>query len=60
MTTIGPRRPEMESVEEYIDRIVRSAGRPNPEQLDRLVTLLRSGRDHRAPGAATSRGNANA
>lgn len=48
MTTIGPRRPEMESVEEYIDRIVRSAGRPNPEQLDRLVSLLRSGRVHRA------------
>lgn len=42
----GPRKPG-ESREAYIKRIVTGAPRPGPEELARLVALLRSGRGGR-------------
>jgi hypothetical protein len=50
MTTVGPWDPQVETLPEYLDRVVHSAPRPNPEQLARLAALLRSGRTRRAPG----------
>lgn len=47
-TTIGPRQPG-ETREQYIQRVVEAAPRPNPDQLARLASLLRSGRDLRRP-----------
>lgn len=48
MTTIG--RLPGETREDYIRRLVESAPRPNPEELARLVDLLRSGRPRNVRG----------
>ena len=41
MTIIyGPHRPELETLQEYIERVVRDAPAPSPEQYSRLAALL--------------------
>ena len=57
MTTIGPRWPD-ETREQYIRRIVDAAPRPNPEQMTRLVNLLRSGKHPCSKGFAAVEGDA--
>jgi len=41
MATIGPWRPEEETLQEYLHRIAHTAPRPNPEQYAELAALLR-------------------
>lgn len=36
----GPRNPEVETLDEYIQRLVRDAGEPSQEQYERLAALL--------------------
>lgn len=43
MTLHGPRRPEVETLHEYIDRIVSSAPAPTPEDCRHIASLLRLG-----------------
>lgn len=43
MASIGPWRPEAETFQQYIQRVIDNAGRPTPEQYDQLAALLRLG-----------------
>lgn len=40
MRTIGPRDPATETLEEYVQRIVRTAPRPTPEMIAEFAALL--------------------
>lgn len=43
MTTIGPWQPEVETLREYIARLVSTAPPLSPEEVSRLAPLLRLG-----------------
>jgi len=40
VSTIGPRQPDAETLDEYIQRVVRNAGQPSQEEYAHLAALL--------------------